>query len=473
MTPLDIVSKNYSLPKELYGNPFELHPLQVQSINTAAPLTNVGVFLDTGTGKTVVETVLALYRMIQGAETTVVIMPPILVRQWAKWLSFVKKADGSPLTVTEYRGSPKERSKLRLDVDFVLVGIQIFKRDYARFVDHFHGRRYHVAVDEATMLSNVDSDNHQKVYEFAMGMTQDLLTGTPINDPMNAYGLLKFTNPGCYRSLKHFENVHVEERDFWGKPCKFSNLDILRDNLKQNAVRILFEEMYPDVETPLFIPMNYDLDPAHLELYNELAEGQLLALENGGKIDATSANSLFHALGQIIVNYGHFSGNPKHKSATLGMVQERLDEIGGKLVIFANYRMSVRLITAEFKHVNAVAINGDATRKAKEAAVTRFVEDPSCRLITINPKSGGLGLDGLQHVCNHMMFVEPVRSPRDFHQCVARLKRTGQRRRVVVALPTAEGTLQVRAFQSLVKNDTIAARVIRNAVELRAAIFGK
>jgi SNF2 family DNA or RNA helicase len=376
--------------------------------------------------------------------------------------------------VSRYEGSPSQRKKVDLNVDFVLVGIQIFKRDFDRFRTHFAHRQYHLAVDEATMIANVGSDNHQKVHEFAAGMTQAMLTGTPINSPMNAYGLLKFTNPGCYRNLKHFENMHVEERDFFGTPVKFQNLDVLRENLAKGSVRVLFEQMYPDVETPLFVPMPYDLAPDHLRLYQELAENQLLALEDGRKIDATACNNLTHALGQIVVNWGYFAGDDSNVSNALHMVQERLDELGdGKLVVFANYRMSVFLMVEHFAKVGAVAVNGDVTQRQKESNVTRFIEDPACRLIVINPKSGGLGLDGLQHVCHHMMVLEPMRSPRDFIQCVARLKRTGQRRRVVVALPTAEGTLQVRAFKALIDNDELASKVIHNAVDLRAAIFGR
>lgn len=473
MTPLETILQHFSLPKELYGQPFELHPLQVEAVNRVADWPNVGLFLDTGTGKTVVEILLSLYRLISGAETAIIIMPPTLVTQWGKWLARVKRVDGSDLKVVEYVGTPTVRKGLSLQADFVLVGIQIFKLDYDRFVKHFKGRKYHVAIDEATMLSNINTDSHEKVFDFCQGVTQDLLTGTPVSNPEDAYGILKFTYPGCYRSKRAFENVHVTSYDFWGKPSVWENLDILKKNLETNTVRVLFEDMYPDAEQPLFIALPYTLDKAHIKLYRELAEVKLLEVEDEQKIDAVQAGKLTHALGQIILNYGHFAGDEKKKSRTLDVIEQRIKEINSKVVVFANYRMSIGLLLRHFEHYRAVAVNGDVNDKQKQAAVSRFVEDPACKVIVIHPKSGGFGLDGLQHVSHHIIFAEPVQSPSVFHQCVARLKRTGQRKRVAVTLLSAEGTVQNRAVQNLIKNDTIAGQVIDNAISLRAAVFGQ
>jgi len=471
MTPYELVCTKFQLPKELHGRPFEAHPLQIAAVNALAENAQSGVFLDTGTGKTLVETLLMLYRMTTlNLETGVVIMPPILVAQWGRWLANIKWADGRPLRVTEYRGTPAERRALNLGVDVVLVGIQIFKRDYQRFRSWFDGRRYTVAVDEANMLCNVGSDNHEKVYDFCLGVTKDLLTGTPMNVPTDAYGIMKFTAPGTYRNFKHFLNMHVDEVDFYGNPKKYANLDVLRRNLETNSYRILFEDMYPEVDVPLFNPIPYNLAPAHMKLYRRLVDEQMVELEDGGKLDFTQANRVIHALGQVVINWGYFAQDPKLISEGVALVEQRLSEVG-KLVVFANYRMTVSHLVQRFP--GAAQVNSEVTAKEKASGIDRFVGDPQCKLIVIHPKSGGAGLDGLQHVCNHMMFLEPLSSPRDFHQCVARLKRTGQRRRVVVDLPTAEGTLQGRSFAALQKNDNIVGSVVRTAFDLRALLSGK
>jgi hypothetical protein len=432
------------------------------------------VFASGNTGKTLTSTISALYRKLVYGHQTVGIMPPLLVPQWFKWLKSIQPA----LTVTAYRGTPKERERIvaegGLDADFILVGLQIFKKDYAVFRAHFKDRDFSVIADEANFMSNVETDNHRLVAQFAAGHPLDLLTGTPANKPLDAYGLIKITNPGCYRNLRHFENLHVEERDFFEKPIKWGNLDLLAENLMVNSKRILYEDVFKDIEEPLFVPLEYELDKAHWKLYQKLADEQLLALPDGGKIDATSVNKLTHALGQIVCNHAHFSGDPKATSNAIELVKDKLDELGsGKLVVFANYKMTVRALLEGLKEFGAVGINSEVSSGQKEKNLERFVEDPSCRVIVIQFISGGKGLDGLQHVCHHCLFIEPCQQPRDFHQAVARLKRTGQRKRVWVGLAVAQKTLQVRGFDALLANDTLVNQVVRNATSLRRAIFGE
>lgn len=465
MSPFELVLEHYAFPERIVP-----HPLQIEVINELAPKPDSAELLDMGTGKTLCATACALFQKLSYGNQTIVIMPPILLGQWARWLDEITPK----LSVTVFRGTPKEREKLSLDSDFILVGIQIFKKEFERFTSHFMGKSYGVYVDEATIVGNIESDNHQKVFEFSIGHYRSLLTGTPMNSVMDAYGLLKFYAPGTYRNLKAYMNMHVEEYDFYKKPSKFMNLDLLAENMKINSKRVLFEDMFPATEEPLYIPTYYDLEPAHYKLYKKLAEEELLKLPDGGKIDATSANVLLHALGQIIINWPHFSGDPSDTSSTVTMIEQQLSELGeGKLVIFANYKMTVRHLKERLAKYGAVTINSEVSEKQKDKNLLAFMGDPKCRVIIIQFISGGKGLDGLQHVSNHCFFAEPCQQPRDFNQCVARLKRLGQRKRVVVSMGIANKTTQVRGFKALLENDTLVNRVIRNAYELREAIYGK
>jgi hypothetical protein len=464
MTPFEIVLGSYRFPERI-----EPHPLQIETINDLATLSDSGEWLDMGTGKTFCSTAVGLYQKIRFGNRLIYVMPPILLPQWRRWMEEISPA----LSITMYAGTPTERAAMSFDVDVILVGIQIFKKDYERFVTYFSGKPYSVFVDEATIVGNIESDNHQKVYDFSIGHERSVLTGTPMNFVMDTYGLMKFSAPGVYKNLKAFTNLHVEERDFRKRPTKFMNLDVLRENMKKNSKRVLFEDMYPATEPPLFAPTYYDLAPDHYKLYRKLAEEELLKLPDGGKIDATSANRLIHALGQIIVNFPHFSGNPADVSTTVEMIDQKLTELGkGKLVVFANYKMTVRHLRDKLQHWGAVTINSEVSDKQKDLNIQTFIRDPKCQLIIIQFVSGGKGLDGLQHVCHHCFFAEPCTSPRDFHQCVGRLKRLGQKFRVMVMMGIANRTTQVRGFKMLLHNDTLVNQVIRNATELRNAIYG-
>ena len=469
MTPLELVLEHYAFPFD------KILPHQVETVNDLAPLWNSGHWLDVGTGKTFTSTAAALYHKIVHGHRTVVVMPPVLLKQWYRWLMSVRSLKGPDLTVTTYRGTPAQRAKLSLDSDFVLVGVQMFSREYPKFVQHFRSLGYTVIVDEATIVAGIESTQHERVFDFATGHPVIPLSGTPIGNPLHGYAMTKFSAPGCYRNYQHFQNTHVEEFDVFGLPATFKELELLNANMKKNSKRVLFEDVYKSTEVPLFIKLDYELEPKHYRLYEKLAEEQLLLLPDGGKIDATTSNKLIHALGQIIINQAHFSGVPGDKSNAIELVHEKLQEIGHKkLVVFTFYQLSSQHIVDTFrKSHRAVAIHGAISPSQKDKARDTFVNDPDCRLIVIQQRSGGFGLDGLQHVCHHSLFIEPCQGSDVLSQCIGRLKRTGQKNRVVAWMPVAEGTLQSYRFDCLLKKDELVNKVIRNAYDLRHVIFGQ
>jgi superfamily II DNA or RNA helicase len=88
MTPHDLVLHHFEFP-------FPLREYQSDAVNELAPLDRTGLYLEPGLGKTAVSTFCALYKLIMGqAETVLAIMPPLLVDQWAAWLSKIKRKEG-------------------------------------------------------------------------------------------------------------------------------------------------------------------------------------------------------------------------------------------------------------------------------------------------------------------------------------------------------------------------------------------
>lgn len=435
---------------------------------------NGRIFVTGNTGKTATSTHAALFKTLTTeAEHIIVLMPPILIPTWRRWLNKVRfKDDGTSLDVLCYRGSPKRRREMQLRVDVLLMSIAIFKKDYERICRVFAGRRVVVIVDEATSIKGISSDNHEKVYDFTRDQDILLLTGTPLNSPKDVYGYCKFTAPGVYRNLHHFENVHVEERDHFDTVTKWRNLDLLRENFELNSKRVLKEDVLTNLPEPIYSPIYYDLDPKHLALYRKLAEEQLLQFKDGSKLDATSVQALYHNLQQIIMNWDHFAQDERCVSAGFEVLEETLDELGdkGKLVVLANYRLTNRRLAERLKKYGGVAIYGDVPARQQERAVETFLGSDKCRVIQLQPTSGGYGIDGLQEVCNNVLALEIPVTPKDFTQAVARVYREGQRLATVVRIAVAEHTLQVRKLEQLLQKDELVNQVQTNFKDLRDAL---
>lgn len=463
MAPYEIVKAHYTLP-------FELYPKQQDTTNELAPLPKAAYYLDMGTGKTCTSTASALFKRIMHGNVTIVVMPPILINTWRRWLARISPA----LKITVYRGTPKERKAIRLDGEFILVSMVVFKNDFERIHKALHGRPLTIIVDEATSVKNVGTDNHKRIFELQQGHDLMLLTGSPLSTPADAYAYCKLVAPGVYRNQNQFNNIHVEERDFFEKVTEWRNLDMLAENMKINSVRILKEEMLVDLPPITYSPIFYDLDPKHYSLYVRLAEEQVLKLESGGKIDATQATALYHALQQIVVNWDHFSGDPTKRSMGYDVIDQIMDELGPtkKLVVFATYRMTNGKLVRYLSDYGAVAVYGDVPEKQKSANIDRFIDDPKCRIMIAQPTSAGYGVDGLQHVCNDALFLECPVIPMHFHQACARVHRDGQRMNTNIHIAVAEGTLQVRLHRQLLENDRLVNRVQGGFQDLRDAIYG-
>jgi SNF2 family DNA or RNA helicase len=151
-----------------------------------------------------------------------------------------------------------------------------------------------------------------------------------------------------------------------------------------------------------------------------------------------------------------------------------MDELGDKkLVVFTNYRMTNELLKAHTAaKYNGRVLYGGMVHKQQQAALDTFVDDPSCRVLTLQIQAGGMGIDNLQSVCSDVLFLEFPTVPAHVYQALSRIHRDGQKEKVNVRIAIAEKTLQVRKFETLMDNDQLVNRVIRNIADLRAAIFG-
>lgn len=477
-TPLDLVLTEYIFP------PFiEWRDYQIERINAQAPLPRSGYYWDPGTGKTLGSTCSAIYKKLVRGNVTIVTMPPVLIKQWWKWLSSVTcKATGKPVAALMYRGTPKQRARLSFEgQDFILMSTQIFKKDYDRLVREFEGLPVSVIVDEATAIKNVASANYKMIRDFA-GAAPDrelmLLTGSPLTTPADAYAYVKLVSPQVYRNQKHFEDIHVAERDFFNNVVRWGHLEFLADNLMLNSSRVLKNVALPYLKLPNYIPMVYELEDEHLKLYKKLANEQLLLLPDGGKIDATVRMKLYTCLQQIVCNPGHFSGDPTLRSAAHDLLDTVLDDIragkpgGKKLIVSALYRMTNRGLLDYLKPYNAVGAYGDISVPQQSRNKERFIEDPHCWVFVVQPGSA-YGLDGFQQVCSEMLFLEEPIVPRDFIQVKDRIDRDGQTEAPNIRIAIAEGTIQHRLHANLLTKDELVNAVQGGFQDLRAAIHGE
>ena len=450
--------------------PFEPAPLQKGDILTAANCGRFGFFYAVGGGKTFVSTACS---KLWNDSTTLVVCPPILLEQWEAWLHSVNE------TNTSIFKGPK-RTAAMLNAKWVIMSHAIFRLSFDVIEKFFSKKTVTLVVDEAQALKNPRSVLFKNTLQFVHPDRHLLLlTATPTSKPEDTYTYMKLKSPGLYRSYGHWTNMHVAAVDNWGGIQGYKNLELLKNNFALNSVKRTKLDLFGHNLDPIYQEIKYELSPAHYRLYEQLAEEQLLMLPDGSKIDGTTAQKLRHKLQQIILDLEKFSGVEGKLSMgmeLLGQVLEEVDPLdlaNSKLCIWTYYKSSSRLVYDYLrKKFGDTAVAAAYSEVDSQDAVRRIMNDPACRILVGQPTSVGVGLN-LHHVCSEMLFLEQATVPMFARQAIGRVDRAGQKVRPTIRFALARGTVQVKLFNDLLKNDDLTSRVEGTVQTLRDEIFGK
>lgn len=456
-----------------YKLPFELRPDQREDIDELCRYDRSGAYLPIGSGKTAVASVVALYAAIENKiDHILVLAPPILLRQWERWLSTFEG-----LTVTVYKGTPAWRKAISLDSDVTIMTTGILKNDFERIMAELGPKRAFVIVDEATVVRNCAALAHKALRDLMDTGSKMLclLTGTTLSAPWQAYGYLALIVPSVYSSYRQFQMIHVKSVDQYGTPSSYNNLDLLARNMTLQTVRREAEDilLLPEIT---YTPIIYELTSTHQRLYNKVIEELLVQLDNGDILDGLIPARLRMTSQRVILLPSEFGGE-RIVPAGLALIDNFLEDLEGeKLLVYSNFHTSNEIIWEYCVKLgtNPALVYGGSrsTSKKNLEEIERFKTDPTCQVMVGNPASCGVGVDGLQEVCHAAIFLElPI--PAIFLQAVGRIKRTGQTKKCTVRIAVAENTVQVGMQRKSMQKEDLCQKVIETKDTLKRALTGR
>jgi SNF2 family DNA or RNA helicase len=92
----------------------------------------------------------------------------------------------------------------------------------------------------------------------------------------------------------------------------------------------------------------------------------------------------------------------------------------------------------------------------------KFIEDDTCKIFVLQTQAGSESLDGLQTVCNKMVYIDIPLVPKDITQGVGRLLRLMQTKGVECVLAIAEGTIDERLVDMNISKEKSINLVLDN-----------
>ena len=264
-----------------------------------------------------------------------------------------------------------------------------------------------MAIDESTTIKSPTASRTKNVLKLRdRAKYRRILTGSPVTkSPLDLYTQCYFLDPLYldFSSYYTFKNRYamMVDRNVGSHSFKlvtgYIRLDELNSKLERFSYRVLKEDCL-DLPDKVYMKRSVPLTPEQLKAYVEMKKHALTELE-GSQTTAASALAQMIRLHQITC--GHLATDDGEvrplKNNRINELLNILEEVDGKVIIWAVYRHDIKEITnvlsERYGKDSVESFFGDTADSDRQDIVTRFQDRESpLRFFVGNPRTGGYGL---------------------------------------------------------------------------------
>ena len=391
---------------------------QLTALEKSWDRTEYGYFMEMGTGKSkvLVDNMAMLYDKgkINGA---VIVAPKGVYRNWySQEIPNHLPSHIQPKMVlwTALTSKTKDKEYQTLfetghDLHILIINVEALSTkkglDFAAKFMRCH--KTMLAIDESTTIKNPNAKRTKSILTLGKEATyRRILTGSPVTkSPLDLYTQCGFLNSFLlgYDSFYAFRNRYANmiDRNFGGRRVQligsYKRLDELADKLKAFSYRVLKDECL-DLPDKVYIRREVDLTDEQSKAYSTMKSAALALLK--GKM-ATAPHVLTQMMRLHQITCGHLRNDDgtitEIKNNRLKELINLLDEVEGKVIIWANYVYDienlVKVISDEFGADSIVQYYGAIPAEQRQQNIEKF-QDPNSktRFFVGNPQTGGYGI---------------------------------------------------------------------------------
>ena len=242
----------------------------------------------------------------------------------------------------------------------------------------------------------------------------------------------------------------------------FKNLPELSDKLKPFSYRVLKEDCL-DLPDKIYMKREIELSADQKKLYKQMRQ-EALATLNGKTVTTMTALTQLMRLHQITC--GHFTADDgsiqEVKNNRLDELLNILEEVEGKVIIWAHYQYDIELIfkaiEKEYGPGSVVHYYGKTLPEERDYAIRNFKNNSKVRFFVGTPQTGGYGITLTQ--ANTVIYYSNGYDLEKRMQSEDRAHRIGQKKTVTYVDIIAEDTVDTKIVKSLRKKINIASKVM-------------
>ena len=303
-----------------------------------------------------------------------------------------------------------------------------------------------------------------------------IMTGSPVTkNPLDVYSQLEFLSDQILRqNYWAFRSRYAIMRNVNFGPRStqlvvgFQRIPELNTIVENYSYRVLKEDCL-DLPDKVYEKRFVSLTPEQVKAYEEMRRFNMTELEGE---TMTSLSSLTALIRLHQISCGHIaldSGETKAlKSNRMNELLNVLDEVEGKVIIWASYRFDLKHIEETLKNKfgeeSTASYFGDTKDKDRQNIVERFQDKNSkLKYFVGNPSTGGYGLT--LTAAHTVIYYSNTYDLEKRMQSEDRAHRIGQVNKVTYIDLISEGTVDEKIVQSLRSKIDIASAVMGEDVK--------
>ena len=334
------------------------------------------------------------------------------------------------------------------------------------------------AIDESTTIKNPSAKRTKNILTLSdLSKYRRILTGSPVTkSPLDLYTQCKFLDPWLLGEQSYYSfrvrYAMMRTANFNGRSVQivvgYRNLSELTEKIKPFSYRCLKDDCL-DLPDKTYMKRIVQLTDEQDKIYKQMKQ-QALATLNGKMLTTKNVVTQLMRLQQI--TSGHFTSDDGEiqivKNNRIKELTNILDEISGKVVIWAHWRYDIKTIVEHLKKEygdnSVVTYYGNTSDEDRQKAI-REIQNPNSkvRFIVGTPQTAGFGITLTG--ASTMIYYSNGYDLEKRQQSEARIDRIGQTKNMTYIDIICEKTVDERIVKALRRKVNIATEIMGEALK--------